>query len=185
MEGLAARVSATEQAINKMTTVLESLSNKLGVVSQERPVPDVAPAEGAAAARPEPTGPPTVGPPPGFNEGDEGVEAVGSGMGVDTKILGKPPEFMGEDRKWAEWKRIFLVYAGCVHQYIQPLFDKIDSGIGSVMNRDLGPKLRAASLQLSFILVMLTRGEAGVLVENAGRSEGAMAWLNLLKRYEP
>ena len=95
MEGLTARVLATEQAINKMSTMLESLSIKLGVVSQERPVPDVDSAEGAAAARPEPTGSPTVGPPPGFNEGDEGVEAVGSGMGVDTKILGKPPEFVG------------------------------------------------------------------------------------------
>eukprot|EP00959_Pyramimonas_sp_CCMP1952_P429835 9002004-Pyramimonas_sp.AAC.1 len=34
---------------------------------------------------------------------------------VDTRALGKPDMFMGEEHKWNDWKEIFKAYCGVVN----------------------------------------------------------------------
>ena len=54
-----------------------------------------------------------------------------------------------------------------------------------MMNAAIDSKSRAASEQLSFILVMVCRGPALDQVVNSGPGEGLVAWRSLCRRFEP
>ena len=61
--------------------------------------------------------------------------------GVDTRGLCKPDAFEGVTAKWRDWQVVLCSYTAACHA-------------------DLSALMRAASEQLSFILVMVCRGPA-------------------------
>ena len=102
---------------------------------------------------------------------------------IDTRILGKPDGFNGEDHKWKDWSIVTKTYAGVVCPELAELMVDAEGSETAVHNATLlEEEQRAASHQLYFILLMLCRGPALDRVVNAGNLEGLEAWCQLTQR---
>ena len=95
------------------------------------------------------------------------------GLGVDTRVLGRPELFHGDDKSLYEWSQVFRAYAGLVQAGIRELMLKAEDNSQEVENVSLDVPSESCSLTLHYLLVMICRKEAGVIVHNAGDSEGA------------
>ncbi|CAK0885065.1 unnamed protein product [Prorocentrum cordatum] len=106
---------------------------------------------------------------------------------VDTRTLGKPDVFTGEEHKWNDWKVIFKAYCGVVIADLlagMRLAESADEA--SVQNDDfLEENMRQASQQLYYILLLLCRQHPLTTIVNAGENEGFQAWRKLVEYYEP
>ncbi|CAK0856358.1 unnamed protein product [Prorocentrum cordatum] len=106
---------------------------------------------------------------------------------VDTRTLGKPDVFTGEEHKWNDWKVIFKAYCGVVNADLlagMRLAESADET--SVQNDDfLEENMRQASQQLYYILLLLCRQHPLTTIVNAGENEGFQAWRKLVEYYEP
>ncbi|CAK0826156.1 unnamed protein product [Prorocentrum cordatum] len=106
---------------------------------------------------------------------------------VDTRTLGKPDVFTGEEHKWNDWKVIFKAYCGVVSADLlagMRLAESADEA--SVQNDDfLEENMRQASQQLYYILLLLCRQHPLTTIVNAGENEGFQAWRKLVEYYEP
>ncbi|CAK0888783.1 unnamed protein product [Prorocentrum cordatum] len=106
---------------------------------------------------------------------------------VDTRTLGKPDVFTGEEHKWNDWKVIFKAYCGVVNADLlagMRLAESADEA--SVQNDDfLEENMRQASQQLCYILLLLCRQHPLTTIVNAGENEGFQARRKLVEYYEP
>ena len=75
-------------------------------------------------------------------------------------------------------------YGAIIHPRMRDLF-ALAEGDGEVETEFLDPELEAASEMLYYVLVMLVRKEAAVIVANAGPSQGGLAWRRLVRWFEP
>ena len=76
-----------EETIRQLTETVRALQGRQGQLEQEL-VASRAAAAGRQADRPV------------------------LGVGIDTRLLGKPQEFHGEAEKWKDWAAVFRGYAG-------------------------------------------------------------------------
>ncbi|CAK0851548.1 unnamed protein product, partial [Prorocentrum cordatum] len=106
---------------------------------------------------------------------------------VDTRTLGKPDVFTGEEHKWNDWKVIFKAYCGVVNADLlagMRLAESADEA--SVQNDDfLEENMRQTSQQLYYILLLLCRQHPLTTIANAGENEGFQARRKLVEYYEP
>ncbi|CAK0882798.1 unnamed protein product, partial [Prorocentrum cordatum] len=106
---------------------------------------------------------------------------------VDTRTLGKPDVFTGEEHKWNDWKVIFKAYCSVVNADLlagMRLAESADEA--SDQNDDfLEENMRQASQQLYYILLLLCRQHPLTTIVNAGENEGFQAWRKLVEYYEP
>ncbi|CAK0847058.1 unnamed protein product [Prorocentrum cordatum] len=106
---------------------------------------------------------------------------------VDTRTLGKPDVFTGEEHKWNDWKVIFKAYCGVVNadllagMRLAENADEASVQIGDFIEENM----RQASQQLRYILLLLCRQHPLTTIANAGESEGFQAWRKLVEYYEP
>ena len=105
---------------------------------------------------------------------------------VDTRTLGKPDMFTGEEQKWQDWKTVLSAYCAVVDLQMGVIMDAIATGESTnLVNSGLTATERVIAAQLFYILVMITRGQPLTMVTNAGTSEGFLAWEKLIEFYEP
>ena len=103
-----------------------------------------------------------------------------TGVGVDTRLLGKPSDFSGAQDAWRDWSTVFKGYAGAAIPRLQKLMDEAADPNATIMDED-----RAASAQLYRMMLMICKGAALNVVFLAGDSEGLEAWRQLTEKYEP
>jgi len=110
----------------------------------------------------------------------------GSSHGIDTRTLGKPEQYSGDEAKWADWRIVTKAYAGLITATMPALLEQAESTDDerNVINAVLGQEKEVSSMQLYYVLLMLCRNEPLNLIVNAGEGEGACAWYRLHKRYE-
>ena len=89
-----------------------------------------------------------------------------TGVGVDTRLLGKPRDFSGAHDACRDWNTVFKGYAGAAIPRLQKLME-------------------AASTQLYWMMLMICKGAALNIVFLARDSEGLEAWRQLTEKYEP
>jgi hypothetical protein len=105
---------------------------------------------------------------------------------VDTRTLGKPDMFTGEEQKWQDWKTVVSAYCSVVDSQMGVIMDSIATGASTnLANIGLTSSETMMSAQLFYILVMITRGQPLTMVTNMGTSEGFLAWEKLIESYEP
>ena len=122
-----------------------------------------------------PPPPPRMGPPGSLSQ-----------YGIDTRTLGKPDTFHGEEQKWADWRVILKAYCGVVSLRMVVLMTTQETTGTPMLQATLTDAAdQAASAQLYFILLMLCRGQPLTEVVNAGEMEGVPAWKRLCDIYEP
>ena len=105
---------------------------------------------------------------------------------IDTRTLGKPDTFSGEQGRWSDWKTVTTAYCAVISDRLGTLMQSIEDGSASNLKRALltgqDPELGA---QLFYILVMITRQQALTLVKNSGPQEGFLAWQRFIEHFEP
>ncbi|CAK0805864.1 unnamed protein product, partial [Prorocentrum cordatum] len=106
---------------------------------------------------------------------------------VDTRALGKPDMFMGEEHKWNDWKEIFKAYCGVVNADLLAGMRLAESADEASVQIDdfIEENMRQASQQLYYILLLLCRQHPLTTIANAGENEGFQAWRKLVEYYEP
>ncbi len=106
--------------------------------------------------------------------------------GIDTKLIGKPQDYYGEDDKWFEWATVFRGYAGAAVAGMDDLMTEVEKDSEQpAVNVVLQPEEAAASKQLYWMLLMICKSSALRVVMSVDKGEGAEAWRKLVARYEP
>ena len=123
--------------------------------------------------------------PVGGGGAPSGSGASRSGFGVDTRMLGRPDVFQGDESKWADWSTVLRAYGGICNSELLKAMPLAEAEAGDVSNAAVSkPEVVTASNQLYFMLVLITRNEPLNIVVNAGSGEGLLAWRRLVDRYE-
>ena len=109
-----------------------------------------------------------------------------TGVGVDTRLLGKPGDFSGAQEAWRDWSTVFMGYAGAAIPRLQKLMDIAAKATEPTPNATIiDDDVRAASAQLYWMMLMICKGAALNTVFLAGHSEGLEAWRQLKEIYKP
>ncbi len=89
--------------------------------------------------------------------GGSGAPASGSqSVGVDTRLLGKPGEFSGEQSAWRDWSAVFKGYEGAAVPRLQTAMRMAGESTEPAVNAALADESdRQASAQLYWMLLML------------------------------
>ena len=162
------------QQLQHTNQLLTQMQNRVLTLEQER-------ARGVSIATD------TVDEPRNFGFGlghNTPLSSHGSSL-VDTRSLGKPEVFKGDDGSFADWAFIFKSYVGCIAQEYIPMLERCEQSRVPVVNRSLGPNEQRLSGQLYYILVMLLRGRALDIAHNCGVGEGFETYRRLFEQYHP
>lgn len=104
---------------------------------------------------------------------------------VDTRVLGKPEKFDGEETKWKEWRFATRAYLAAAVEGVEPGLTIDENSTQSVLNANMSQDEARMSCQLHFALVLLCTGRALDKAQGAGASEGFQAWRHLHTYWEP
>ena len=109
-----------------------------------------------------------------------------TGVGMDTRLLGKPSDFLRAQDAWRDWSTVFKGYGGAAIPRLQKLTDDAAKAAAPIQNAtNLEENNRTASTQLCWMMLTIRKGAALNTVFLAGDSEGLEAWRQLTKKYEP
>ena len=117
--------------------------------------------------------------------GQGGSSSFRSDQIVDTRTLGKPEQFKGDQKDYADWSFVFKSYMSCVSTKFIQLFERIESSRVPLFNRMLDENDKALSTQMYYVLAMLVKGRALDIIQNTGVGEGAEAFRKLEETYHP
>ena len=106
-----------------------------------------------------------------------------STMTIDARQIGKPDQFEGDAKEYADWSFVFKSYMSCIKYKYLGLFARLDQTRSPVPNRMMNDADNG--IQLYFVLVMLVKGRPLENVQNAGQGEGAEAFRKLEELYHP
>merc|ERR1712194_964585 len=112
--------------------------------------------------------------------------AMQHGM-VDTRLLGKPEKWNGNDSTWKDWRFVVRAYLHAAMPSIGPLLNRAEGEDAAQVECEhlADPVENAASQQLYYVLVLLTTERALDKVQAAGEGEGALAWRHMHWQWEP
>ena len=91
---------------------------------------------------------------------------------IDTRLLGKPDKFDGQDSCWRDWKFITKAYIQAALPEIRALLVRAEETSDDVRNVVLNAPEQALSVQLYYMLALLTKNRALDKVQAAGEGEG-------------
>ena len=151
-------MAAVTEQLRVMTERQAALEDELRRARAAPPPPPQAPAAGAAPA---------------------------AGVGIDTRLLGRPSDFDGREDSWRNWSVVFEGYASAAVQGLGAAMAAALERGAMVVNATLDAGQVRMSEQLYWMLLMLAKGPALQLVLGAGRGEGLEAWRILNDRCEP
>ena len=104
---------------------------------------------------------------------------------IDTRLLGKPDKFDGQDSCWRDWKFITKAYIQAALPDIRTLVIKAEETTDDVRNVVLSAAEQALRVQVQYMLALLTKNRALDKVQAAGEGEGLAAWRGLQDQWEP
>ena len=84
---------------------------------------------------------------------------IGPSAVVDTRLLGKPVAFDGQETIWRSFKFQFAAYSGAIDSRLKDLLVLGESRhVGTMRNIHMDPDTRALSAQLYYMLIMVCLG---------------------------
>ena len=104
---------------------------------------------------------------------------------IDTRLLGKPDKFDGQDSCGRDWKFITKAYIQAALPDIRVLLVKAEETSDDVRNVVLNAPEQALSVQLYYMLALLTKNRALDKVQAAGEGDCLRAWRGLQEQWEP
>ena len=105
---------------------------------------------------------------------------------VDTRLLGRPDIYHGDATKWRDWKLVFTAFCGAVNTRMEELMTEVATDSVRKTNEERSAEDRQISIQLSFMLSLLLRGQALDKIRNSVEPRnGLETWRLLSHEYEP
>ena len=104
---------------------------------------------------------------------------------VDTRVIGKPDMYYGEREKWKDWSMILKAYMMAVDPAYVDSFERLEHDVTPMPNAAMSPRSTKLSVQLYYVLVMLSRAKAQDKLNVVGQGEGYIAWQRFLADYDP
>ena len=101
---------------------------------------------------------------------------------LDTRVLGKPEHFSGDQKSWRDWAIVMRSYAGLVDNQLSTLMRNAETSIVPVLNATLEDPQERSSFRLYHILLMLCKGQALDRLMTAGEGEGLEGWRLLVDK---
>ena len=98
-----------------------------------------------------------------------------NGLGVDTRLLGKPPNFDGAEAKWTDWSVVTRAYCAITHPQLGALMAQLEDTAADIPLGGLDGTNADACRQLYYILLVLCQSTALNIVVNAGELQGCIA----------
>ena len=97
--------------------------------------------------------------------------------------VGKPPEYHGEDEKWAEWEfglRAYLSMTG-ISDTLNLVWAQEHAAVIALAGSITA--VQESSRNLYYVLAMIVRGKAQLLIRAIEVGNGFECWRQLVKRY--
>jgi hypothetical protein len=91
---------------------------------------------------------------------------------VDTRVIGKPNMFYGGTEKWKDWSMVLKVYMMAVDGGYVDGFGRLERDQVIPPNTAHSPRSKGLSLQLYYVLVMLSRAKAQDKLNVVAQGEG-------------
>mgnify|MGYP002809519574 CR=1 FL=1 len=105
---------------------------------------------------------------------------------VDTRSIGKAPNFSGDHKDWHDWSYQFTAYMGSANaRAITALKAARETAIANEDLHNMGEEYVEMSTQLYFGLAMLCKGAALTTVKNVTGNNGLDAWRAMCALYDP
>ena len=104
---------------------------------------------------------------------------------VDTRVIGKPDMYYGEREKWRDWSMVLKAYMMAVDPDYVDAYGVMDHDATPRNNASLSPRSKKMSMQLYYVLVMLSRAKAQDKLNVVGQGEGCVAWQRFLADHDP
>ena len=102
---------------------------------------------------------------------------------VDTRVLGKPDHFSGQN--WRDWSTVFRAYTAATDPRLGQAMASAEVMDTPCLNVSLSTEQAALSTHLYYMLIMLCKEGALTRVVNAGPNEGLEAWRLTKQHHEP
>jgi len=104
---------------------------------------------------------------------------------IDTKALGRPETFAGEEGQWDEWAFQMRSYLSCLHEDAISLIREAETETTSIRQANLrGDGERRLSVAIFHVLTMSLKGPPLVSLRQTEFGNGFEAWRVLRERYE-
>ena len=90
---------------------------------------------------------------------------------IDTRVLGKPQSFEGNEAKWPDWSVVVRAYMSLVNTQLGTLLPaaELEANVDALNNERLAEPLDVqASIQAYYILLMLCKGTPLNILINSG-----------------
>ena len=102
--------------------------------------------------------------------------------GVDTRMLGRPDRFNGQEDLWRGWSVVMRAYAGAISERLLFLIEESEAAgyepsLGSMADEDD----RGLCTQWYFVLAMLLQGRSAENMALVPSGEGLMLWRRLVQ----
>ena len=92
---------------------------------------------------------------------------------VDTRVIGKPDMFFGEREKWKDWSMVLKAYMMAVDPQYVGAFERLDNAAVTMHNASVSPRSHQLSVQLYYVLVMLSRAKAQDKLNVVGKGKAS------------
>ena len=93
--------------------------------------------------------------------------ATSVSQAVDTRVLGRPDTWDGNEKAWPNWSFMTKAYAGAIDQELSTDMTGAEIRTGALGNEGRTPRKKSRSVQLYFVLIMLCTGRALDRIANA------------------
>ena len=153
-----------------MEATVAALQQQLQELNQRVVVAETAAAAAQAAATSTPNGP-----------GGPAATSTVSRDILDTRVLGKPDVFQGDQKSWRDWAIVMRSYSGLVDVTLVQLMKEAEVSTTPVLRAVLEEPAARSSFRLYHILLMLCKGQALDRLITAGEGEGLEGWRLLVE----
>ena len=101
---------------------------------------------------------------------------------MDTRVLGKPKNFDGQQENRQDWSFAVRAYLSCLTETMADLLDAAEKSQETIELGPLPEEVKAEARQLYYILALQCNGNALHVVK---KNNGFEAWRRMFQRHEP
>jgi len=104
---------------------------------------------------------------------------------IDTRQIGKPFHFKGDDENWEEWSFKIKSYCGCLDKTMPEALSKAEVSAIAFDKNKYTPQQQEIATDLYYLLASVTASKANRIVRSIKNQDGFEAFRLLGKRFNP
>ena len=105
-------------------------------------------------------------------------------LDIDHRLLGRPSQFSGGEEAWSDWSFQTRAYFSTLDATLDELMEASEGRVQPLLLTALTAEQKSVSRKTYFVLAMLLKGPALLILKRCERSNGLECWRMLCARYE-